>query len=236
LEFDKKQLKHSENSEMATILPTAQKIRHIELLPNWFNSHRILGPIATAVISYAEISQCRYVEKTVTVVVLGPNELANRFAVDEVTIARSRQRVLIKKVGEKAKFITLDSTEKFDKKMTDLKEIIGGSEDAILSLKKELQIAWRKSLALEQELSDTLPNMHRELEANRSRILTRVSMLMIASSEPWKELGRATEIASDLLRKDFDKLFGMLIEDLSSGEIARLIGECPVGWEKPTTA
>jgi len=236
LEFDRKKLKHSENPEMATILPSGQRIRHIELLPNWFGSHRILGPIVTAVMSYVEVSQCRYVEKTVTVVVLGPKELANRYAVDEVTIARSRQRILIKKVEEKAKLITLDSTEKFDKKMTDLEAITGVSEDVILLLKKTLQVAWRKSLALEQELSDTLPNMHRELEANRTRIFTRVSMLMIASSEPWKELGRATDIASDLLRKDFDKLFGMLIEDVSSGEIARLIGECPIGWEKSATA
>jgi hypothetical protein len=231
LEFVSKKLKHSDNTELATILPSGKKISHITLLPNWFKSHRILGPISTALLKYVETSQCRYVEKTVTVVVLGPRELANRYAVDEVTIARSRQRVLIKKVEEKAKSITLSGTEKFDQKMDDLKDIVGGSAEAISALKKELQVAWRKSLALEQELNDTLPNMHRELETNRAQILTRVSMLMVASDQPWKELERATEIASNLLRKDFDKIFGLLIEDLSSGEIARLIGECPVGWE-----
>jgi len=235
LEFDNKKLKHSDNPEIATILPQGEKINHIQLLTNWFGSHRILGPIATALANYAAASRCRYVEKTATIVVLGPRELANRYAVDEVTIARSRQRVLIKKVEEKAKSITLTSTEKFDKKMDDLKELVGGSEAAVNSLRKELQLSWRKSLALEQELNDTLPNMHRELEANRSQILTRVSMLMIASDEPWKELGQATEIASTILRKHFDKLFGIMIDDLGSGEIARLIGECPVGWEKPNS-
>jgi len=117
--------------------------------------------------------------------------------------------------------------------MADLKEILPGKDEAIDSLRIELQNAWRKSLAFEQELGDTLPSLHRELEANRARILTKVSMVMVASDKPWTELEHATEIASELLRKDFDKMFGLLIEDVSSGEIARLIGECPVGWEKP---
>ena len=47
-------------------------------------------------------------------------------------------------------------------------------------------------------------------------------MLMIASDEPWKELGHGTEIASTILRTNFDKVFGMIIEDLGSGEIARI--------------
>jgi hypothetical protein len=58
-------------------------------------------------------------------------------------------------------------------------------------------------------------------------------MLMIGSPTPWTELGQATKIAFEILQNDFEKLYGMLVEDLSSGEIARLIGECPVGWEKP---
>jgi hypothetical protein len=89
------------------------------------------------------------------------------------------------------------------------------------------------ALAFEQELGDTLPGLRRDLDANRARILTKVLMLMSSSAKPWTELGNATQIASEILQKDFESLYGMLIEDLSSGEIARLIGECPVGWQKP---
>jgi len=234
LDFEKKKLKHCPNSEIKTILPVGQKIKHIELIANWFESHRILSPLLTAKAEYAEASECRYVEKTVTIKIVGPNELANQYAVDEVTIARARQRVLIQRVQKKAEKVTLGSTEKFDKKMADLKEILRTKDDTVDLLRIELQTAWRKALAFEQELGDTLPVMHRELEANRSRILAKVSMVMVATTEPWTQLGNATNIASEVLRRDFDKLCGMLIDDVSTGEIARLIGECPVGWEKPT--
>ena len=233
LEFEQRELKCIENAELGTILPKGQRIKHIELLPNWFDSHRILGPVLTSVQEYAAVSKCRYVEKDVSVVILGPKDLANRFAVDEVTIARSRQRALTVRIEQKAQRIVLANTEKFERKLADLSELLGRNSEAIESMKIELQGAWRKALAFEQELNDTLPNLHRELEANRSRILAKVDMLMISSDEPWKELGRATEIASDILRRDFDHLCGMLVEDLSHGEIARLIGECPVGWTKP---
>ncbi len=235
LEIEKGKLKHRENIEISTILPVGQRIQHIQLMANWFQSHRILSPILTAVTGYASASQCRYVEKAVSVLISGPKELANRYAVDEVTIARARQRILIKRVEEKAQSVSLGSTEKFDKKMDDLQDIVQGSYEAIAALRNELQAAWRKALAFEQELDDTLPNMHRELEANRARILTKVSMIMVSSPTPWAELKHATEIASEILKKDFDKLCGGLIEDLSSGEIARLIGECPVGWVRPST-
>jgi len=235
LEFEKNKLRHCDNAEIATILPDGKKIQHVTLLPNWFGSHRVLNPITTALAKYLEASQCRYIEKNATVVILGPKQLANRYTVDEVTIARARQRVFIEKIEEKAASIALISTEKFDKKMTDLVGLLGGAEEPVTALKGGLQAAWRKSLAFEQELNDTLPGIHRDLELRRSQILTKVSMLMVASSEPWKELERATQIASELLGSDLKKLYGALVDDLSCGEIARLIGECPVGWEKGTS-
>jgi hypothetical protein len=65
-------------------------------------------------------------------------------------------------------------------------------------------------------------------------------MLIIGSVKPWMELGKATEIAAEILKGDFDMhSYGMMITDVSSGEVARLIGECPVGWgtaaENPVT-
>ncbi|SRR5713226_1236293 len=235
LEFENKVLKVSESPEMATILPDGRKINHIELLVNWFESHRILNPILSAAEEYGTVSKCRYVEQAATVIVVGPKQLANQYAVDELTIARARQRVFIQKVQKKAELVTLGSTDKFDLKLGVLKEVAPTQVEAIDALWRELQMAWRMALAFEQELDETLPNLHRVFEANRHRILTRVSQLMVGSGKPWTELERATQIASEILGKDFEKLYGALIQDVSSGEIARLIGECPVGWEKPVT-
>lgn len=221
-----------ENKEIETILPEGRKIKHVELIVNWFGSHRILSRILTAAGHYAETSQCRYIEAGATVTVVGPKQLANRHFVDEVMIARARQRVFIQKIEKKAEAVVLAGTEKFVKKMTVLREIVGGQKEAVDSLQIELQTDWRMALAFDQELSDTLPNVHRSFESDRRRILTRVSELMVSSSKPWTELPNATRIAFEILDQDFGKLYGLLIRDISSGEIARLIGECPVGWEK----
>jgi hypothetical protein len=221
-----------ENKEIKTILPDGMKIKHVELIVNWFGSHRILNRILSAHRKYAQTSLCRFIEVHATVIVVGPKQLANRHFVDEVMIARARQRVFVQKIEKKAVSVVLGSTEKFDKKMKDLRDIVGSQKAAVDALQIELQTDWRMALAFDRELSDTLPNIHRSFEGDRRRILANVSQLMVSSPKPWTELLNATKIAFEILDQDFGKLYGLLIRDVSSGEIARLIGECPVGWEK----
>jgi hypothetical protein len=235
LKFNKKVLEHSDSSEMETILPKGRKIKHIELLVNWFESHRVLSPILTAVEEYENVSKRTYVEEKASVIVVGPKDLANRYAVDEVTIMRARQRVFLQKIQMKAESVVLVSTAKFDEKKEILKEIYPDKVETIDALWIQLQNSWRMALAFEQELDDTLPNLHRDLEANRSRILQKVLTLMLSSPAPWEQLMQSTEFASDILRKDFDSLFGTIVEDLSNGEVARLVGECPIGWKRPVS-
>lgn len=229
--YVKKKLTVVETAEMKTILPSGKTIKHIELICNWFESHRVLNPLNDSRKEYADVSKCRYVEKTSTIKIVGPKELANRYAVDEATIGRARQRIFAQKVEKIAESMALGSTEKFDKKMADLKVLVPGQDDAIAGLRERLQADWRMALAFERELGDTLPAMHRALERNRARILGKVTKLIVGSDKPWTELIRATEMAAEILKADFDpQSYGMVIEDVSSGEIARLIGECPVGW------
>jgi hypothetical protein len=235
VEFDKKVLRICESPEMASILPKGRRIKEIQLLVNWFESHRILSPILSLAEEYQHASKCRYVSEGADVIVVGPKDLANRYAVDEVTITRARQRIFIQKVKSKAESLVLENTAKFDIKRERLKQIVSGHAEQIDGLWQELQSCWRMALAFEQELSDTLPNLHRDFEANRARILKRVLMLMVGSPEPWAALGQATDVAAGILQPDFGNLYGMLIEDVSSGEIARLIGECPIGWETPVS-
>jgi len=232
LEFNKRVLQHCDSPEMETILPKGRKIGQIELLVNWFESHRVISPILTSAEDYEKVSQRRYVELNATVIVVGPKDLANRYAVDEVAIARARQRVFLQKIQQKAQSVVLTSTAKFDEKKEILKEMYPEQVEAIDALWILLQNSWRMALAFDQELDDTLPNLHRDLEANRARILQRVLMLMLSSPAPWDQLLRSTEFATEILRKDFDALFGTMVEDLSNGEVARLVGECPIGWKR----
>jgi hypothetical protein len=235
-ELDGENLTFSENKELSTILPKGKKIKHVELVCNWFNSHQVLGPILTAVQEYVGSSQCRYVEKDVTVRLIGPKQLANQYAVDELTIARVRQRAVVENVEKKAKDKKLEGTEKFDKKMATLRVILPGQDDAIDAVQEEFQRGWRVALAFEEELNDTLPHLHRSFELDRQRITGDVSTLMLGTTHPWTELPKTKKLALEILEKDFGNIFGALLVDVSSGEIARLIGECRIKWEPSSDA
>ena len=175
LEFNKRVLEHYPSPEMASILPAGRKIKQIELLVNWFESHRVLEPILSAAEEYGKVSKCRYVEANASVIVVGPKDLANRYAVDEVTITRARQRVFLKKLQERVQTIVLADTGQFDEKKEILKGMYPDRSDTIDALWAQLQNSWRMALAFEQELDDTTPNLHRDLEANRVRILQKSS-------------------------------------------------------------
>lgn len=236
LEFNNGKLVCSENPEMATILPKGKKLQHIELIVNWFESHRVLSPILTAVAEYKALSKCRYVDPGASVIVTGPKELANSYAVDESTIVRARQRDFMERVQKTALAVTIDNPVDFDFKMKVLLEIRPDQHEAIKGLTEQFRADWCMALAFERELDETLPQLHRTLEDDRGRILARVSQLMLASKSPWTELSHASDIAEEILNQDFGKLYGSGIKDVSSGEIARLIGECPISWENPSVA
>src|SRR5271154_2395519 len=53
--FVKKTLMVIETAEMKTILPSGTKIKHIELICNWFESHRVLNPLNDTRAEYAEL-------------------------------------------------------------------------------------------------------------------------------------------------------------------------------------
>jgi hypothetical protein len=238
LEMDDGKIVQIENKEIAKILPDGTTLKHIRLIVNWFESHRIIGPIGTAVKKYRKASMCRYVDEGASVVVWGPKQLATLYPVDESTILRSRHAKFLREVLSAAELVAIENPSDFDTKMNSLSKICPAHQaPAIASLKESLLSDWRMALAFEQKLDGTLPTLHKALEDHRRRILQKVAQLMIASDKPWAELGRAAEIATGVLAPDFEAAFGTtLLSAISSGEVARLIGECPISWEEPAHA
>ena len=115
--------------------------------------------------------------------------------------------------------------------MSILRELRPDQVAAIDRLADGLMLKWRTALAFENSLNENMPTLHRLLEAARSRIVMRVSELMLSSHQPWTQLATAESTAHALLEPDFGQLYGTLVGDVASGEIARLIGECPIGWK-----
>jgi hypothetical protein len=226
-----------ENKEIATILPDGTTLKHIKLIVNWFESHRIIGPIGTAVKKYRIASACKYVDSAASVVIWGPTDLANAFGVDESTLLRVQHGKFLKEVQTAADFVSIGNQSDFDAKMASLSKICPPHQAATIATMKEQFLAdWRMALAFEQKLDDTLPTLHRALDDNRRRIAHKVAQLMIASERPHTELGRAGQIANQILSHDFETFGTELLEAISSGEVGRLIGECPIGWEVPASA
>jgi hypothetical protein len=221
LETDGKKLVQKDNVELATILPDGERLVEIKLVVNWFDDHRIVGRIGTIVKKCKKVSRCRFVDPDVQVVVLGPKQLAHQYPVDEITLVRVRQSKFVEAIQVSAQDLVIENAKDFDLKMITLQAIRPDHSETVGRL---------TALALERELGDTAPQLHQTLERGRQHIATRVTSLMIASDEPWSQLDRAADIARETLNKDFGDLYGSLVDTVASGEIARLIGECPIGW------
>ena len=233
LESVKKQLVCFDNAEMGTILPASAKLLHIDLIVNWFESHRVLGPIHSAFLEYKAASKLRFVHRDATMAILGPTQLANRWSVDELTVARAEQKNFYQSVQKSAATVTIDNPQSFDDKMALLRQIRPDQVSAIEALAERFLSKWRMSLAFEAKLNEAMPNLHHQLDISRGTIITRVAELMLASSAPWKELGTAGEIARKALDPHFRVAYGSMVDEISDGEIARLIGECSIGWTAP---
>ena len=233
LENNGRDLVHKDTLELQTILAPGQQLQHVDLITNWFESHRVIGPIAAKLEEYKKISRCRYVKPDASAVVVGPADLANRYAVDEVTILRVTRRVFIRRVHEVAQAISIDDPKDFDAKVEILRRLRPDQLSAIESLAEGWRVSWQMALAFERELDATAPHLHHSLEEARRQILIGVSELMLSADQPWTELTKAEALSRSILNGDFGKLYEPLMPDVSSGEIARLIGECPIGWRAP---
>ena len=227
-----KRLTHQDNVELPTILPKGQKIRRIKLIANWFESHRILSPILTAVATYKAASALRFVAPDVDIIIVGPTQVADEYPVDEPTLARAQQRTFLQKVLAGRNAIKIEDPKDFDWKMQTLREMQPEHAENIDGLAESLRSDWRMSLAFERELGDALPALHEALEVARTQIVTRVRILTIGASDPAAHISGATAIATEVLDKQMGKQYGVIIGSVATGEVARLIGECTLGWKK----
>lgn len=230
-------LVHKENKEIATIVAEGTTIKHIKLIVNWFESHRLVGPINTALKKYRKASACKYVDPTASVVIWGPNEFASAFVVDEDTILRIRHGTLLREVKTAAEMVNIADPTTFEAKIAALKKICPAYQaPTIEGMREQFLSDWRMSLAFEQKLDASLPTLHHALEDDRLRVAQQVRHLMISSLKPHAELARAEQITKDVLADDFRAFGSTLLDSISSGEIARLMGDCLIAWEAPTSA
>lgn len=224
-------LVHRENTRLPNILVAGVKIRHLTLVTNWFRSHELIGALQTVLAACKVASQCRYIDPSATLVIKGPNELANDHGVDEVALVRINQRAFLARIEATAANVTLAESPTFDGKIAKLHAMVEPAmSQAVDTLAENWRKLWRIALAFEHELDQTVPMHHEALQRARLRLATDVLALRLAPKGPLDYILPAQALAKDILSAEFRSTYGSLVDDLAPGETARLIGECTLDW------
>ena len=230
----RKKFIHKDNNALLSIFGAvpepAERICHVTLVANWFESHEPLGAIRQNAKTYADASQCRWITRTADIVLKGPKEFADQYGADESTMMWLKDHVLLATLKEEAALIDAPHSPTFDSKMQAVEVLLPGALEDVRNVAELLRTDWQWAIAFERRLSDRLPQLHAALERGRQRLLMRV--LTHTSATPWESITRAQEFSESVFSDDFHPLYGRgAVRDLASGEVARLIGACPINWK-----
>jgi hypothetical protein len=228
---------HKENDALLSIFgavpPPTERISHVTLVANWFDSHTPLGAIRQNGAIYASESQCRWIASDADVIIKGPKEFADQFGADESTMMWLKHQEMLTRLDEEAPLVEVPHGPTFDSKMLAAEAMLPDSQDDVRRVAETLRRDWQWAIAFERQLSDRLPQLHAALERGRRRLLMRV--LTHKSVTPWEAINCAQDISESVFGDDFLSLYGNgMVRDLASGEVARLVGACPINW-KPKT-
>lgn len=222
---------HAENAELATILGEGKKIKLIILVASWFETHRIIGPINTAFARYMKASQNNYVDPDATVVIWGPKDVEGLGDVDEHTLFRIENRAMFVRVqAAAATALPPTATGDFDAKFDYLKQRRPDLATHIDALADDFRKAWAAAIALDNELASTSVGLHEELEEARSEAATSARLQSLGVATPNELIDSVRRDMTARLGQSFGSSLGSLTSKIATGEVARLIGECPLEW------
>lgn len=232
----KMKLVRAPNAELPTILPSGRKIELIRLIVSVFDTHRILAPLQEALDDCKSASMCTYVDSTASMTIWSPKELATTGVVDDATIFRLEQRELMKVVsavlaapplGTVAQPETSDFDAKFDWIEANTKHRPG----AVDNLRAHFMKCWLASIAVENEFANNAVALHQALSGAREDATVDAELESSSQTQAMELIKVMRQKLLERLQQYLgSKLAPDLIRQLADGEIARLIGECPVDW------
>jgi hypothetical protein len=224
---------HAENKELATIIGTDTKIETIILIVSWFETHRVIGPINTAFTRYKKGSKLNYIAPNASVAIWGPKDLAGMGAVDEHTLFRIENRALLARVqaaGTAA--IPPSATADFDAKFSYLKRQRPDLSAHIDALAADFRKAWAAAIALDDELASQSPRLHEALEDARTQAALSARLRSMGTTAAHELIETMRQDVMDRLGQSFGQSLGSLTSKIAAGEVARLIGDCPLEWRR----
>ena len=224
---------HAENKELATIIGAGNKIETIILIVSWFESHRVIGPINTAFTRYKKGSKLNYVEASASVTIWGPKDVAGMGTVDEHTLFRIENRALFARVqAASAATIPPSAAGDFDAKFTYLKQQRPDLSAQIDALAADFRQAWAAAIALDDELASNSVGLHEALEDARTQAALSARLRSMGTTAAHELIEMMRQDVTDRLGQSFGRSLGSLTSKIASGEVARLIGDCPLEWRR----
>lgn len=218
--------------ELKTILATGQRILNIYLVVNWFDSHRIIGPLNTSFNEYKAASSCTYVSPSAQLTIWGPKDLATLWAVDEHALFRAEHKALIAKVKD-ATVVTAPAPvpADFDAKFDDLRQRTPNTAN-VDKLAGHFRKAWGAALVLDNELAADVPSLHESLEQARTQAAVAARLKSMQAGTPEALIMNMRDEMNKLISQALGQRLGPLSAPVVDGEVARLIGECDLDWRR----
>ena len=234
IEYDtKKNLITKPSSELHTIMAKGSHIKNIYLIVSWFESHRVIGALNTSFNEYKSAGTNTYVDPAAQLTIWGPKDLATLWAVDEHSIFRAEQRSFVAAVTMAAHTgAALPQIGEFDAKFDYLRAKAPMQVAALDRLAESFRKSWSISLALDNHLAGTSMTHHQALEQARNQAALDADLRSLQEPNAHRLLEYMRAQVNSHLGKAFGERLGPLSAEVADGEIARLIGECPIEWRK----
>lgn len=226
-------LKRTKSVALPDIVEKGVKIKHVYLISSWFESHKMIGPLATSFATFRARSANQFVAADATVTIWGPKDLASRGAVDEHTMFRIEERALMARVRTAAAAGTLPvSMADFDAKFEDLRKRGPSLAARVDELATYFRKAWATAIALDNELASTSVSLHEALEDARAQSAVTAQLKSATNAEPFALVGEMRGEVAMRLGQAFGQRLGTLTSKVADGEVGRLIGDCHVDWRQ----
>jgi hypothetical protein len=227
-------LLHSPTDEMKTILAAGKKLTLVRLVVSVFDTHQLLGPLNTSFDEYRAASQCRYVEQTASLTIWGPQELATVGAIDDLALLRLEQRAILCRVSAAMSGPTpptVPPATDFDAKFDWLESQAKSPKGAISRTRDHFRKRWSEAIAVENELANNAMVLHEQLSRARQEAAVDADLASGSTSSAMDLLERMRLKFGERLDEQLGAKFPADIRNrLVDGELARLIGECPIDW------
>lgn len=221
--------------QVGTVLAEEVKLTSVVLVVNWFDDKKIIGLLNTSFRKYAKASACKFISPECGLAIWGPQDLAGLALVDDATRFRAENRVLLVKLREAEKSapatVPTATLKDFDSKFDWVVAQDPANANQVNGLRETYRKAWSKSLVLETKLEGTAVRLHEALESAREHAATSAQLRSLQNLP----VGRLLCDARDDIRQHLTTAFGdggLVSAAFVDGEVARLVGECPIEWRR----